>query len=129
MAGIPLAGPLLPISLWTGGLAVLALLFGGWAVLTMPRRTLNVLPDVRAGAQLVTTGPYRYVRHPMYTAVLILFLAYVFDDPSPLRLGLWLALLVDLWLKLGYEEELLGRHFSEYRAYRKRTARLIPFLL
>jgi protein-S-isoprenylcysteine O-methyltransferase Ste14 len=129
MGGILLAGPLLPTAPWTRGLAVLALVFGLWALLTMPRQTLSALPDVRAEAELVTTGPYRYVRHPMYTAALLLFLAYALDDPQPLRIGLWLALLLDLWLKLDYEEELLVRRFSEYRAYRKRTACLIPFVL
>lgn len=124
-----LTGPLLPADIAGQALVVLGLGLGGWALATMPPRTLNVFPDVRAGASLVTQGPYRYVRHPMYTALLLLTLGLVLDRPDPVRLALWAVLLIDLWLKLTYEERLLARRFPDYPGYKARTKRLIPFLL
>lgn len=122
-------GPLLPAGLPGQALMVLSLSVGAWAVATMPSGTLNVFPDVRAEAALVTRGPYRYVRHPMYTAVLLLTLGLVLEHPSRIRIAIWLVLCVDLWVKLTYEEELLARRFAGYAGYRAGTKRLIPFLL
>ncbi len=122
-------GPLLPAGSAGRALAALGLGLGGWAFATMPLRTLNAFPDVRAGASLVTEGPYRYVRHPMYTALLLLTLGLVLGHASPLRLIVWLVLALNLWVKLTYEETLLARRFADYPAYQAGTKRLIPFLL
>nr|MBI3612571.1 isoprenylcysteine carboxylmethyltransferase family protein [Nitrospirota bacterium] len=122
-------GPLLPVGLAGQVVMGLGLSVGAWALATMPLGTLNALPDVRAEATLVTSGPYRYVRHPMYTAALLLTLGLVLEHPSLVRITLWLVLCVDLWVKLTYEEELLARRFADYSGYRAGTKRLIPFLL
>jgi len=87
---------------------------------------LTPFPEPRANARLVTRGPYRWVRHPMYTSVLLIALAWVLDQPTFVRALVWLVLLADLLTKLEYEETLLAHRFPEYVAYRKRTQRLIP---
>lgn len=122
-------GPLLPGGLAGQVLMVLGSSVGVWALATMPLGTLNALPDVRAEATLVMGGPYRYVRHPMYTAALLLTLSLVSEHPSLARIAIWLVLVIDLWVKLTYEEELLARRFADYSEYKARTKRLIPFLL
>ncbi|MEW6543955.1 MAG: isoprenylcysteine carboxylmethyltransferase family protein [Nitrospirota bacterium] len=128
VAAILLTGPLVPASLPGLGLAGLGLALGLWAILTMPRRSLHVLPDVRDGATLVTQGPYRYVRHPMYTALLGVTLVLVLEQATGLRLTFWLVLLADLIAKLLREERFLIERFGEYREYRARTFRLVPFV-
>jgi protein-S-isoprenylcysteine O-methyltransferase Ste14 len=110
------------------GLEILGGGLAAWAVAAMKLRHLNPLPAPRPDARLVTRGPYRWIRHPMYAAVLIMMLALVLDQPTPARLIVWLVLLVTLLTKMNYEETLLARRFPEYAAYRKRTKRLIPFV-
>jgi protein-S-isoprenylcysteine O-methyltransferase Ste14 len=82
---------------------------------------------VESGQRVVSSGPYRYVRHPMYVAVLLMFLA------SPLALGSTWALLPALLLpfvlaaRARDEERLLAAELPGYAAYMERTRyRLIP---
>jgi protein-S-isoprenylcysteine O-methyltransferase Ste14 len=99
-----------------------------WAVFIMRPRHVNPLPDLRRGARLLTTGPYRYVRHPMYTGVILIALAWLLDNFTAGRLVAAVVLLTDLLLKAAYEESLLRKRFPEYAAYQKRTKRMIPFV-
>jgi protein-S-isoprenylcysteine O-methyltransferase Ste14 len=125
---IALTGPLFaanPVVLLLEGAAGL---LGLWAIGTMGVGNFNVTPDVKHQARLVTGGPYRYVRHPMYSALLVGSLSLVLDAFSLLRLALWLVLLVDLLVKLNYEERLLSRDLEGYSAHIQSTKRLIPFL-
>ncbi len=64
----------------------------------------------------------------MYSSVLVITLAWTVEHPLPFRMALWLALAVTLWVKLGYEEQLLQARFPLYDEYRRRTKQLIPFL-
>ncbi len=127
MAYILLTGYWLTTPAWIW-LEILGGAVGVWALATMQLRYLNPLPEPRRDARLVTRGPYRWIRHPMYAAVLITMGALVIDQPTMARLVVWLVLLGDLVLKMDYEETLLARRFPEYLAYRKRTKRLIPFV-
>lgn len=115
------------LTLVCDGVAVTAILFAGW-VIDINRfagRTIRVEP----GQPLVSTGPYCLVRHPLYSASLVLCLA------TPLALGSWIALplfavLVPFYaLRLLNEEKLLRRQLEGYAAYCHRTPfRLIPFI-
>lgn len=128
LALIALTGPLFatnPVLLLLEGAAGF---LGLWAIWTMGIDNLNVTPDVKQRARLVTNGPYRYIRHPMYSALLAGGLALVLDVFSPVRLSLWLVLFVDLLIKLSYEERLLGRDLEGYSEHMQRTKRLLPFV-
>ena len=122
LATLTLATFTLPDILLAGG----AIILGLWALITLGPSRVRVLPEPSQNACLATSGPYRVVRHPMYTAAIVLTVALVLDKPSWDRLGAAVILLVDLILKLRYEEYLLSRRFPEYADYRRRTWRLFP---
>lgn len=128
LIAIALTGPLIARQpLWLA-LEGAALLLGIWTIWTMRAGRFNIVPDVPANSQLVTHGPYRFIRHPMYATLLLGALALVLNAPTPLRAVVWVVLLVDLVLKLNYEERLLVQSFSSYAEYRQASKRLVPFV-
>jgi protein-S-isoprenylcysteine O-methyltransferase Ste14 len=106
----------------------LGIALGLWAIWTMRLGNFNITPDVKRGARLILNGPYRYIRHPMYTGLLLVTLTLLVNSFTPWRLVVWLVLLVDLMLKLNYEENLLRQEQDGYVPYMEQSKRLIPFL-
>ena len=74
----------------------------------------------------MTTGPYRFVRHPIYLGGLLITLGEVWLRWSPLVVALNLLFVAAQIVRLRYEDEILDRAFPEYREYRARTSALIP---
>jgi protein-S-isoprenylcysteine O-methyltransferase Ste14 len=109
-------------------LLAVAVVLGVWTLGYNRWGNFNIRPELRPGARLVTGGPYRRIRHPMYTSVLLGVGALVVADPRPWRIALLVALLVVLLLKAAREEEYLRAAFPEYAAYASRTWRLVPFV-
>ncbi len=109
-------------------LILLALLIGLWAVFTVGLRRVSIFPDLKKGARLVTHGPYKIVRHPMYTSVMLFCSGLVLSNPVWYMLLGFAVLLGDLIFKLKYEEKKLVQEFSEYKTYRKKTYYFIPFI-
>jgi protein-S-isoprenylcysteine O-methyltransferase Ste14 len=88
----------------------------------------NIRPEPKATAQLITSGPYGYIRHPMYSTVLLAASAFVVAENIWLKLGLWIALALVLSTKASFEEQLMSEKFSDYAAYRARSKRFLPFV-
>ncbi len=83
-------------------------------------RAATPFPRPREGARLIETGPYAYVRHPIYSAGFLFLLGYAFAT-SPAAL-VPLAALAVLWRnKAALEEELLAQRYPEYDEYRARV--------
>jgi protein-S-isoprenylcysteine O-methyltransferase Ste14 len=106
-----------PLALGAFALGVYGLLF--------LRRSLSIIPEAR---RLVTGGPYRLIRHPLYAAEILAAVALVLARP-----GLWASLtllpfIAVQMLRARFEEGLLARIFPEYRGYAARTRRLIPLV-
>ena len=113
------------------GVAICAL---GLLVAIWSRKTLGTEwsqdVELKRGHRLVQGGPYRFVRHPIYTGHLLMGLG------TALASGLLIAFVglaffaVGFWIKLNQEESLLARSFpNEYPAYKMRVKALVPYVL
>jgi protein-S-isoprenylcysteine O-methyltransferase Ste14 len=87
---------------------------------------LTPLPIPKDGAQLVTSGIYRYVRHPIYSGVLLAALGLVILGSSAGHIAGWLALYGVLSVKAWGEEAMLSERHPTYGEYQKTSGRLIP---
>jgi len=121
-------GPIWPAS--PVGILLMAVGVGwvGWALTCNRFGNFNLRPVVRENGQLVTAGPYHFIRHPMYAGTLWVFTGLVLNAPSPVRWVVLGVLAANLVLKIRIEENLLVQRYPEYQDYRKRTRALIPFL-
>ena len=111
------------------GYIIAGIVIGIWALTVMGIGNINISPLVKQGAVLVTRGPYRLIRHPMYLAVLlVIWPLLIIDHFSLLRITAGFVLTTDLIIKMLFEEGLLKKQFAEYKAYMKTTKRLIPVI-
>ena len=86
----------------------------------------RVRPEPLAGAQLVSRGVYRWIRHPMYTAVLAIAAAMALSVNSWAALIIWGALLVTLECKSHYEDALWRAKDGRAADYQRRVGRFLP---
>jgi protein-S-isoprenylcysteine O-methyltransferase len=124
---------LMPRTEWARVIGVVVCVFGLcltiWARSTLGRNwSSNV--TFKQGHELVKTGPYRFVRHPIYMGLLVMCLGAAIEIG---RLRCFLSLVVvgiGFWIKLKQEERLMLRHFpDEYPNYQKRVKALVPFVI
>jgi protein-S-isoprenylcysteine O-methyltransferase Ste14 len=108
-------------------LQVAAALLMIWARVTFGLRSFHAAANPTAGG-LVTSGPYRYIRHPIYTAVCLFGWAGILAHPSAASLALGVVLLAGGLMRMFSEERLVAERYPEYGEYAKRTKRMIPFV-
>ncbi|SRR6266480_4888591 len=115
---------------WTGAvLCIAGLAFCVWARFTLGRNWSGVV-TLKGGHELITSGPYALVRHPIYTGLLTMFVATVIVLGHVAGLIAVPFVLVSFWIKLRHEEKLMLQKFPhDYAAYQQRVRRLIPFIL
>jgi protein-S-isoprenylcysteine O-methyltransferase Ste14 len=114
------------------GVLVAGIALGGWALSANRPGNFNIRPVPKAGGQLVRGGPYAWIRHPMYSAILLAGLAGVYgvDIPGRTLVGTaFFALLGVLWVKAGLEEQWMLAQHPGYADYQKQSSRFIPWLM
>src|SRR6266849_1271999 len=108
-------------------LQVIAVLLFLWARVAFGRRSYHVVADPTEGG-LVTGGPYRYIRHPIYAAF-CLFAGAGAAAHWSCKTGVLIGVvLVSALVRIFCEETLVTRRYPEYRNYAATTWRLIPFI-
>jgi protein-S-isoprenylcysteine O-methyltransferase Ste14 len=121
----------LPVWLrWTGiGIALAGFVLLQWAQNTLGKNWSDI-PRMMKEQQLITSGPYQWIRHPIYTAFLLILGATLFISANWL-IGLSFIGMTALEIasRIGFEESLMIEYFEdEYREYMKRTGRILPKL-
>ncbi len=99
-----------------------------WAVFVMRMSKLRLGPQPDAKATLVTNGPYRYIRHPMYTSLILLAIGCLIAGFNFIRLLAFIVLIIDLIFKVRIEESQLTESMPDYQQYARKTKRFIPRL-
>ena len=77
---------------------------------------------------MIETGLYKYVRHPIYTGLLLATLGSCVQSMAVVKFFFWFLLLALLIYKARFEEKLLAAKYSTYTDYMKRTGRFVPRL-
>ncbi len=110
-------------------LTAIGLGFAGWARVHLGRFWSSMVM-IKAGHQLIRTGPYRIVRNPMYTGFIVAYAG------AAIAIGVLLAFVaigigvVAIWVKIRAEEEILLEKFGdEYLQYKREVKAIIPFIL
>lgn len=98
------------------------------ARVTFGRRSFHAGANPTAGG-LVTSGPYRWWRHPIYAAVLYFAWSAALDYRTAPALAAAMLITTGAVVRMYAEETLLLSKYPDYAAYRARTARVIPFVL
>jgi protein-S-isoprenylcysteine O-methyltransferase Ste14 len=115
---------------WLGAaLTVAGLLFGVWAREHLGSNWSRSV-TIKQGHELITTGPYAVVRHPIYTGVLIGFFGMAIAISQVRGFLVFVLIFFVLWVKLRMEEEWMHSQFGEtYATHARQTAALVPYLL
>jgi protein-S-isoprenylcysteine O-methyltransferase Ste14 len=110
-------------------LFIVGLILGLWAIYHNKRDNFHIQPNLKEGCQLITTGAYRYIRHPMYTSVITMMFAVLVSTPTLIEFLFFITLIVVLVLKAKREEYLWCGHDASYVEYKKSTKLFIPYIL
>ena len=87
---------------------------------------LSPFPSPLPGSKLIENGIYKYIRHPIYTGIILAFFGFAFISDSGFRLLISTVLFLLFYFKTIYEEKRLIEMFPDYSQYRNRSGRFFP---
>ena len=99
-----------------------------WARITFGLRSFHAAANPTKGG-LITRGPYRFIRHPIYASVIYFVWAGVLSHLSPINVCLGIIVTAGLVIRFRSEERLLLGMYPEYADYAAKTKRIIPYLI
>lgn len=124
IAAPAVVGGRVPVGAWL--LACGGGLLGTWSVTSNRPGNFNIRPLPRAGGRLVQSGPYRWIRHPMYSSVMACGMACAWANPLAWAWLALVALFAVLAIKASFEEQWMQTAHPGYADYREHTRRFLP---
>ena len=118
---------LVPVATWV--LWSLGAMLGIWALRANRPGNFNIRPTPRAGGKLVKAGPYRWIRHPMYTSVGLFAAGCAYAAGCIPAWAVAVLLAVVLTVKSILEERWMREIHAEYAAYELVTFRFVPWII
>lgn len=109
-------------------LFALAIGLGLYSLYNMGLDTFSPYPEPKKGSKHIQAGAYKFIRHPMYTSIILLGLMLVLSDPQFLNTIIYIILLYVLDTKATYEESLLLKLYPTYKDYIQKTSKFLPFI-
>ena len=116
---------------WTGvGITLLGFFLLQWAQNTLGKNWSDT-PRMIREQSLITAGPYKFIRHPIYAAFLLILGSTLLISANWLIGLTWLGMTVlEVVSRIGFEENLMLEYFGDrYREYMKRTGRILPRMI
>ncbi len=99
-----------------------------WARRSFPTKTFRV--DATPSAEkIIRRGPYRLIRHPMYSAALLFIWAGVFSHLSKMTVAIGVVVTITAALRVVFEERLLHDRYPGYAAYAQMTKAIVPYII
>jgi len=105
--------------------------FGGVIIilaLFQLNKNLSPFPTPKNNTTLLQNGLYKYMRHPIYTGIILLFTGYSLYQNSFYKLGIALLLVILFYFKSNYEEQRLEQKFPDYKLYKNKTGKFFPWI-
>ncbi len=91
-------------------------------------KNLSPFPTPKDTTTLLKNGLYKYMRHPIYTGIILFFTGYSFYKNSFYKLEISLLLVVLFYFKSNYEERRLEQKFPDYKFYKAKTGKFFPWI-
>ncbi|MEO5907983.1 MAG: isoprenylcysteine carboxylmethyltransferase family protein [Ginsengibacter sp.] len=99
-----------------------------WARMTLGLRSFHPTANTTKG-ELITSGPFRWFRHPIYASLIFFFIASLISFPYLETLIAVLLIIIGLFIRMLLEEKSLKETYKErYETYSRQTKRIIPFI-
>lgn len=114
-----------PMILFTANFIMIFGMFFSIYALIVLGKNFSIIPQVRS---LVQSGPYKIIRHPLYTAEILSIFGIFLVRPSILTTAVFLLIILGQIYRAFQEEMLLDSIFPEYKNYRLKTSRFIPYI-
>lgn len=96
--------------------------------LTQLDKNLTPFPTPKQNCTLINTGLYQYIRHPIYTGIIICTIGFGVYNQNVWRIIIGVVLWILFYFKSIYEEKMLIKKFRQYVDYKKNTGRFFPFI-
>jgi protein-S-isoprenylcysteine O-methyltransferase Ste14 len=107
---------------------LLAVALGIWARRSFQAGQFSIHAEPEKGT-LISTGPYQYIRHPMYAFALLLIWSGILGHLSTVNVVIGLIVTVVASIRMVTEEQFLQERYPDYAEYARKTKRIIPFII
>lgn len=128
IAYIVITGPVFTQNIIILSFEVFAIFIIVWTLWTIKFDKFSLYNPNLKKSRLVPKGPFVYIRHPVYTAFLILAVCWNLNYISITRLIVLIIFIVSVVLSVIHYENLLSKKLSDFGLYKQKTYRLIPFI-